>query len=121
MAESSLGEIDAKFEATNRRFDGIDQRLDGINRRLDGVDQRLDTLTSGQEALRLDVQGLGREMRVLHEDTIDKIVALAPDFAPIRREFTEADRVVRDDMDRRLVPLEAAVRSISQRRPKKPR
>ena len=53
---------------------------------------------------------LGRQMRVLHEDTIDKIAALAPDFAPIRREFTEADDRLREEIGQRLDPLEALAR-----------
>jgi hypothetical protein len=49
-------------------------------------------------------------MLVLHEDVIDRIAALAPDFAPIRREFAAADERLREDIDRRLSPLEAAAR-----------
>ena len=53
---------------------------------------------------------LGRQMRVLHEEVLDNIKALAPDFAPIRREFTAADEQIREDFDRRLTPVEAALR-----------
>jgi len=58
---------------------------------------------------------LGRQMRVLHEDTIDRIKDLAPDFSPIRREFTEADAKLRDEIDRRLTPIEAAVKAPKRR------
>ncbi|HET9370886.1 MAG TPA: hypothetical protein VFO19_11585 [Vicinamibacterales bacterium] len=61
---------------------------------------------------------LRHEMRVLHEDTIANIKALAPDFAPIRREFQEADARLRDDVERRLTPLEAAMRA--RRKPRRP-
>jgi archaellum component FlaC len=57
-----------------------------------------------------DIKDLGHQMRVLHEDTIDRIAALAPDFGPIRREFNEADTRLREDIDRRLTPLEAQAR-----------
>jgi hypothetical protein len=53
-------------------------------------------------------------MRVLHEDTIERIAALAPDFMPIRREFAEADDALRREIDARLLPLEADAR---RRRP----
>jgi Spy/CpxP family protein refolding chaperone len=53
---------------------------------------------------------LRRYMGVLHENTIDNIKALAPDFGPIRREFSAADAKLNDDIDRRLTPIEAALR-----------
>jgi len=69
-------------------------------------------------ALHADVQremhtlhdDLRRHMGVLHEDTIDKIKELAPDFGPIRREFTAADARLKDEIDLRLTPIEAALR-----------
>jgi hypothetical protein len=56
-------------------------------------------------------EDLGHQMRVLHEDTIDKIRALAPDYTMIRREFTASDDQVREDVDRRLTPLETLARN----------
>ena len=59
---------------------------------------------------------LGHQMRVLHEDTIDKIKALGPDLEPIRREFRAADAKQFEDIDRRLRPLESEARA--RRRPR---
>lgn len=53
---------------------------------------------------------LHRHMGVLHDETIDRIKALAPDFDPIRREFNAADAKLKDDIDQRLTPIEAAIR-----------
>ena len=60
--------------------------------------------------LRQQGEDIRHEMRVLHEDTIGRIAALAPDFAPVRREFAAADAELREEVDRRLTPLEAEAR-----------
>jgi len=57
------------------------------------------------------LDGLGREMRVLHEDLVGRIADLAPDYTPMRREFQQADAELRESIDRRLQPLEAEARS----------
>jgi len=78
------------------------------------IEAKLEELAAGQldlkRELKTDIQDLGRQMRVLHEDTIDRIAALAPVFGPIRREFAEADARLRDEIDQRLTPLEAQMR-----------
>jgi hypothetical protein len=81
------------------------------------LEQKIDSL--GKD-LRHEMRGLhadlGHQMRVLHKDTIDRIKALAPDLAPIRREFTAADTKLREDIDGRLRPLENEARA--RRRPR---
>ena len=71
-------------------------------------------LNTGFADLRSEVRQQGEdirhEMRVLHEDTIGRIAALAPDFGPVRREFAAADAELREEFDRRLTPLEADAR-----------
>ena len=66
-------------------------------------------------ARKSDLEALRNQMLVLHEDTIERIAALAPDFTPIRREFREATAQLREDIERRLEPLEAAFRSRRRR------
>jgi hypothetical protein len=69
---------------------------------------------TGFNDLRSEMQKQGEdirhEMRVLHEDTIGRIAALAPDFGPVRREFAAADAELREEFDRRVTPLEADAR-----------
>ena len=78
------------------------------------IEAKLEELATGQQELKrelkTEIQDLGRQMRVLHEDTIDRIAALAPNFGPIRREFNEADARLREEFDQRLTPLEADAR-----------
>ena len=70
-----------------------EERLDRIEAKVDAlagdVDRRLDALGIEMRTLNQETR---HEMRVLHEEVLDRIAALAPDFAPIRREFMEATR-----------------------------
>ena len=92
------------------QFGQLEQKIDSL-----GKDLRHE-----MRGLRDEMHGLysdlGHQMRVLHEDTIDRIKALAPDLEPIRREFKAADTKLREDIDRRLRPLESEART--RRRPR---
>ena len=96
------------------RFEQLEQKIDSL-----GNDLRQE-MHDGMRGLRDEMRelnaDLGHQMRVLHEDTIDKIKALAPDLEPVRREFTAADTKLREDIDRRLRPLESEAQS--RRRPR---
>jgi len=89
-----------------------EERLDRIEAKVDAlagdVDRRLDALGIEMRTLNQETR---HEMRVLHEEVLDRIAALAPDFAPIRREFMEADQTLRESIENRLEPLEAAERA----------
>ena len=93
-----------RFLAIETKIDALDTRLSGVDSRLSGQIEALDNRLSGQ------ITALGNQMRVLHEDTIANIKALASDFAPIRREFQDADAKLKEDLDQRLTPLEAFAR-----------
>ena len=68
-------------------------------------------MASGFANVRGEMADLRRYFGVLHEETLDKIKALAPDPDEIRREFRGADAALREEINRRLDPLELAVRS----------
>lgn len=99
-----------------------------IEKRLTRLETTVDDLTAGQVELRTEVSELrgemrtgfeevrgeilavrvelggrmdelGHQMRVLHEDTLANIRDLAPDFAPIRREFHAAEAELRKDIN----------------------
>ena len=74
-------------------------------------DERLIRIETALADLRTGQDELGRQMRVLHEETLDRIAALAPDDAPLRRDFARANAELREDIARRLEPLEAWARS----------
>lgn len=98
--DDHLAAVDERFAAIDARFDRVDERFAAVDARFDRVETRFDDL--------------GRDMRALYEDLKGEIRALAPDFAPIRREFTAADNQLREDFDRRVQPLEVLARSQSK-------
>jgi len=101
MGERLSGQIGALDERLSGQLGALDERLGG---QLGELDKRL----TGQ------IASLDHQMRVLHEDTIANIKALAPDFAPMERKFQAADAKLKEEIDQRLVPLEAFAR---ERRP----
>ena len=85
--------------------------------RFDRIETRLDRLEHGQETLRVEVGDLRaevgdlrRHMGVLHEEVIDRLQTLAFDPAPLRREFRAGDAALRAEFNRRIEPLETAMR-----------
>jgi predicted nucleic acid-binding Zn-ribbon protein len=81
--------------------------------RFDRIEQRLDRLESGQQELKTSVSDLGaridgldRNMHVLHEDVIGRIAAIPEYSGPSKAEFAELKEMI----GRRLDPLEAVVR-----------
>lgn len=99
MTNDRLGAIEHTLQqlvAGQTEFrEAVTGRLDGIDARLVTVDRRLDTLESGQNALRAKVDTF-TEAQAVFEQTMGRR------FDNLREEF-----------DRRLVPLETAVRRIS--------
>ena len=69
-------------------------------------EERLAAIESRLDSVETTLGDLGNHVRVLHEDTIDNFKALAPDFAPIERKIKEGDDGLREELDRRLRPLE---------------
>ena len=88
-----------------------DERFDRIELRLDGLEGRLDRLEHGQHAMRGEMGELRRHMGVLHEEVMDRLKTLTFDPEPLRREFRAADDALREEIGRRLDPIEAAFRS----------
>lgn len=105
MSEERFAAIETKIDALRGEMHDMGNTLRGEMQDL-GNTLRVEMQSAG-DRLRDD---LGRQMRVLHEDVIDNIKALAPDFAPIRREFKAADDQLHEEFDRRLTPVEAALR-----------
>jgi chromosome segregation ATPase len=107
----------------NERFDRIDSRLDRLEAGQDDLRSDVKNLQAGQDSLRSDVrelradhgtlrtdlEDLGRHMRVLHEEVLDRIRAIPEYSGPTRAEFAE----LKEMLGRRLDPLEATVRQHS--------
>jgi len=93
-----------KQDALARNQDALARKQDALARNQDALAQNQDALAKNQDALaRKDevsaqIADLGNQMRLLHEDTIARIQALAPDFEPIRREFRDADAKLKEEI-----------------------
>ena len=126
--ELAAGQVELRTEVADLRRDanGLRTDVNGLRTDVNGLRADVDGLRTDVDGLSTNVTGLSanfvelkRYMLVLHEETMESIRALAPDFAPIRREFRAADESLREDINRRLDPLERAVRE--QARRKRPR
>ena len=99
--EGRLTSVEGRLTSVEGRLTSVEVKVDGLGVKVDGLDAKVDRL--GED--------LRHEMRLLHEDTIANIKALAPDTDQITRNFTEADNKVRADIAERLDPLEAFART----------
>jgi len=108
--ETKVGDLDHKVGGLDDKFNDLDAKFDGLDNRFNELDTKFDGLST-------QFHDLSHQMLVLHEDTIDKIKALAPDFGPVRRDFAEADTKLREEIDQRLVPLEAFARKFGKSSP----
>jgi hypothetical protein len=131
MSDERLSRIETKVDSLEEAVERLAERVttqgDDLRREMrllhedaigkiatQGDDLRREMRLLHEDAIgKIATQGDGvrQEMRLLHEDVIGRIADLAPDFAPIRREFKQADDELRESIERRLVPLEAAARS----------
>ena len=65
-----LGTHEQRFDAIDQRFESIDQRFDSMDRRFESIDQRFDDLA---RQMREGHEEIGRHMRLLHEDALNRI------------------------------------------------
>lgn len=108
--ETGLTSVETRLTSVETRLTSVETGLTSVETRLTSVETKVDDVAAKVDDVAAKVDDLGHQMRVLHEDTIDQIKALAPDFGPVRREFTAADAKLREEIDQRLVPLEALAR-----------
>jgi hypothetical protein len=101
----------AKLEAGQAKLEAGQAKLETGQAKLEAGQAQLE---AGQEKLGADVAALGREMRVLHEDVVDRIRALADPGEILRREIRAGDTRVYESLDQRVQPLELTVREHSQ-------
>lgn len=118
--ESSLTEI--RSDVHGLRTDVQEIRTDIQEIRTDVRELRTDVqeLRAGQNELRADfttlrteVRDMGHLMRVLHEDVIECIKAIPDPTETIRREMKAGFAELREEMNRRIDPLELTVRDHS--------
>jgi outer membrane murein-binding lipoprotein Lpp len=116
MSEERLTVLETKVDELAAGQAELRTEVVGLRTDVDGLRTDVDGLSTNVTDLNTNFVDLKRYMLVLHEETLETIKALAPDFGPIRREFRAADEALREDINRRLVPLEHAVREQARRK-----
>jgi len=105
--EMRLNHVDERLHHIDERFDRVDQRFDQVDRRFEHVDERFDELR--------------RFMLVLHENMKKEFAATSERDAVSRPELHEAIADLKENIERRLDPLELAVRQQSAAKRKRTR
>lgn len=113
MVESSSG---LGFTMSEERFTAIEGSIAGLRSDMHtmGAELRSEMQTMGTE-LRSEMQAMGAElghqMRLLHEHLVDQIASLSPDYHLIDRRVATSRADLREELLRRIEPLEAAERA----------
>jgi hypothetical protein len=111
---------DEQFERIDRWQHGADERFDRIEAWQHSADDRFDRIEAWQrgadqqfERIGVALGELGRHMRMLHEDVIDRLKDSSERDAVTKAELSEVLATEREKTDRRLDPLEVVVRQHS--------
>jgi len=110
MSDERFDRIEVRLDRLERGQDALRAEVGGLRADQQGLRAEVGDLRAGQESLRAEVGDLRRHMGVLHEEVLDRIQTLAFDPAPLHREIRAGDAAVRDELTRRIDPLEAAIR-----------
>jgi hypothetical protein len=109
MQDEQLARIEAKIDGLATSQLELRQEMRALN---EETRQEMHALhQEGRREMHTLFEQARHEARVLHEEALDRISALAPDFAPIRREFKQADTALRESLEPRIEALEAAERA----------
>ena len=113
MSEQRLIRIEERLDTQQAEMrTGFDELRTGSNE----MRADINALRAGLDELRADHKDHVRQTGVMHEEVLDRIAPLAPDFRPIRREVQTADAELKENIERRLEPIEAAVKAARPRR-----
>src|SRR3954465_11475006 len=119
--EQALSDLRGRNET---RFDGLDKRLDQHDRRFDRLEHRLDELRDTDLAevrgrlgefphepvptraeMQVGFAEMGHQMRVLHEEVMDRLKVLPEASTPTRSEIRDAQTDLREEIGRKIDPL----------------
>jgi uncharacterized coiled-coil DUF342 family protein len=84
--------------------------------RLVRIEEQIGELRDDVRGTNDRLEAVNQRIGVLHEEVLDRIAALGPDFAPVRREFKAADAEILESINRRLEPLETAAKNARPKR-----
>lgn len=99
---------------SEERFNHIDQSLTALRSDVDTLKTDVAELKTGVAGLKVDVDrrfdDLRGEMLMLHEEVVDRIKAIPDPAERLERAMRAEFALFREEIGRRLDPLEAAVR-----------
>jgi peptidoglycan hydrolase CwlO-like protein len=112
--QGQLEERQGRLEEGQGRLEERQGQLEERQGRLEGRQERLEATVA---ELRADTnrgfEDLGRQMRVLHESTIDHIKIVAERTEALRAEMETREVRILEAVDQRIRPLELTVRAHS--------
>jgi len=111
MSEERFVAIERGLAHLTVKVETLEVKVDVLDLKVDALDTKVNDLGATVANVSVRLRDLDRGMRVLHEDTIANIRALAPDPEEFERKFTAADDKLRQEIARRLDPLEAFART----------
>lgn len=114
MTEERFDRIDARLDGIDARLDSVDTRLDGVDARLDGIDARLGGIDATLASHTTRFDALEQRVGVLHEDVIARLAGASERKAVTADQFAAGIAEIKEELGRRLDPLEATVRAHSQ-------
>ena len=114
MSEERLASVETSVAGLRSDVDGLRADVDGLRSDVDGLRGDMSLLRGDMDGMRRDFADFRGQILLFHEDTIDRIKALAPDFDPLCREFRAEDARLAESLDRRIVPLETFVRGVTR-------
>ena len=114
MADEQLTRIENTLDILVKGQGALESKMDRLEGRMDRVEGRIDQFEGGLSGLRSEMNTRFDQMRdrmdVLHEELRDDIKALGEHDAPTRREVRQGFADLRERLNNRLIPVEAAVR-----------
>ena len=120
MSEERFNRIEAQIVGVNQRIDArfakIDERFDAVDKRFDAVDRRFDAIVGRFGDVDGRIDELRTHMGVLHEDTLARIAAISEQPLATKTDIDNVVTKIDALIERRIVPLEVAVRSLSRTR-----
>ena len=113
MSEERFDRLDAKFAVLTADVSALTTDVAVLKTDVAGLKTDVAGLKTDVAELRVGQVDLGHQMRLLHEDVIDRIKAIPDSREVIRQEIRNGLAEIREEFNRRLDPLERTVRDHS--------
>jgi len=103
-------ELRAAVEGVRTGQDELRAGLADVRSDVAGVRSGLAEVRSDVSELRVEVKDFGRQMRILHEEVLERLKAIPDPTESLRREMKAGNDALREELLRRIEPLELTAR-----------